>query len=82
MASTWKTELITEYLHDKKYQLENAKEDLEEFIYNISHDLKEPLFSIGGYLSRLSKADKIDDKAKRYIDRMDANIKKYVSEDT
>ncbi len=64
--------------------IENAKElktvnkELEDFVYIVSHDLKEPLFAIGGYTSRLSKVyeDSFDDKGKLYINRIRANIEK------
>ena len=64
-----------EQLIKKSKELKNANKELEEFIYIISHDLKEPLFVIEGYMSRLSSIykDIIDNKGKLYINRTRAN---------
>jgi PAS domain S-box-containing protein len=62
----------------KASELEKVNKELEDFIYLTSHDLKEPLFVISGYTSRLSKAynDVYDEKGRKYIDRIKANVKK------
>ncbi|MFQ5965201.1 MAG: ATP-binding protein [Candidatus Scalinduaceae bacterium] len=64
-------------LIEKAKELERANRELEDFIYIVSHDLKEPLFAIEGYMSRLSRAYKnaFDDKGKLYINRIKVNIK-------
>jgi signal transduction histidine kinase len=51
--------------------------ELEEFVYIVSHDLKEPLFVIEGYTSRLYRAykDIYDNKEKHYIERIRTNVK-------
>ncbi len=56
--------------------LKDANKEIGDFIYTISHDLKEPLFVIDGYTKRLSKVyeDTIDEKGKSYISRIKANI--------
>jgi putative two-component system response regulator len=38
---------------ERTKELSETNKDLEDFVYIISHDLKEPLFSIGGFTSRL-----------------------------
>ncbi|MFQ5965187.1 MAG: ATP-binding protein [Candidatus Scalinduaceae bacterium] len=65
-------------LVEKANELENANRELEDFVYIVSHDLKEPLFAIEGYTSRLHKAckDAIGDKEKYYINRIKSNLKK------
>ncbi|MFQ5965199.1 MAG: PAS domain S-box protein [Candidatus Scalinduaceae bacterium] len=74
---------ITEQKKAERQLIEKAKEleavniELEDFVYIVSHDLKEPLFAIEGYTSRLPKIykDILDDKGKHYIDRIRVNVK-------
>ncbi|MGR3176038.1 MAG: PAS domain S-box protein [Candidatus Scalindua sp.] len=65
-------------LAEKANMLAKINKELEEFVYIVSHDLKEPLFVIEGYTSRLYRAykDIYDDKEKHYIDRIRINVKK------
>ncbi len=65
-------------LIEKANELKTANRELEEFVYIVSHDLKEPLFAIEGYASRLSidYKDSIDKKGKYRIERIRANTKK------
>ncbi|MFQ5688604.1 MAG: GAF domain-containing protein, partial [Candidatus Scalindua sp.] len=66
-----------EQLIEKATEVENAHKELKDFIYTVSHDLKEPLFSIDGYFTRLYENNKntYDEKDKRYSNRIKANIK-------
>ncbi len=66
-----------EQLIEKATEVENAHKGLKDFIYMVSHDLKEPLFSIDGYFTRLyeNNKDTYDEKDTRYSDRIKANIK-------
>ncbi len=61
---------------EKTKKLKSVNKDLEDFVYSISHDLKEPLFAIRCYISRLLKTyEKMyDDKGKHYIDRIKVNL--------
>lgn len=63
---------------EKTNELEKINNELRDFVYIISHDLKEPLFTIMGYTSRLSKAyeDTFDTKGMSYIDRIKANAER------
>ena len=65
-------------LAEKANMLAKINKELEEFVYIVSHDLKEPLFAIEGYTSRLYRAykDIYGDKEKHYIDRIRINVKK------
>jgi len=66
-----------EQLVEKATEVENAHKELKDFVYTVSHDLKEPLFSIEGYFTRLyeNNKDTYDEKDKRYSNRIKANIK-------
>ena len=64
-------------LAKKANQLERANKRIEDFVYITSHDLKEPLFAIGGYTARLSNDYKeiFDEKGNDFINRIKANVK-------
>jgi PAS domain S-box-containing protein len=66
-----------EQLIEKATEVENAHKGLKDFVYTVSHDLKEPLFSIDGYFTWLyeNNKDTYDEKGKRYSNRIKANIK-------
>ncbi len=66
-----------EQLIEKATEVENAHKGLKDFVYTVSHDLKEPLFSIDGYFTRLyeNNKDTYDERDTRYSDRIKANIK-------
>ena len=74
---TMQKELQTELI-EKARELEKANKEMEDFVYLTSHDLKEPLFVIGGFTSRLSLAynDILDDKGRMFIRRIKANVEK------
>jgi signal transduction histidine kinase len=61
----------TQALARSNADLERSNIDLEEFGYAVSHDLKEPLRSVSGFLELLKRraGAKLDDKAHDYIDR-------------
>jgi len=63
-------------LKEKSNEIEKINKELGDFVYIVSHDLKEPLFAIEGYAKRLAGkyADKLDEKGKRYINRINANV--------
>ncbi|MFQ5686950.1 MAG: ATP-binding protein, partial [Candidatus Scalindua sp.] len=74
---TLQKELQTELI-EKARELEKANKEMEDFVYLTSHDLKEPLFVIGGFTSRLSLAynDILDDKGRMFIRRIKVNVEK------
>jgi len=73
---------VERQLVENTKKLKTANTELEDFVYIVSHDLKEPLFAIEGYTSRLLKTheDVIDDKGKFYINRTKINIEKMSQE--
>ncbi|MBI3280205.1 MAG: PAS domain S-box protein [Acidobacteria bacterium] len=56
-------------LHQANEQLRRANEDLEQFAYSASHDLREPLRSIGSFaqLLELKYAGRLDQDADEYL---------------
>ena len=71
-----KVEHKTGEVLEKAKELKTINKELEDFVYIISHDLKEPLFAIEGHTSILFKAykDTFDDKGKFYVNRIKINI--------
>lgn len=56
-------------LKDTISQLNSKNQELEQFSYTVSHDLKEPLRMIKSFMQLLERnySEKLDEKAKRYI---------------
>ncbi|ODS34191.1 MAG: signal transduction histidine kinase [Candidatus Scalindua rubra] len=73
-----KIEDRTKELQEGKENIEKINSELEDFIYIVSHDLKEPLFAIEGYTSRLCKVykDVLDDKGRQFITRIKVNTER------
>jgi signal transduction histidine kinase len=76
-------ERMTESLRDSQTDLARSNAELERFAYVASHDLREPLRTITGFLGLLSRRyrDRLDDDGLEFIDlavggakRMDALI--------
>ncbi len=70
--------VLDQKVEERTRELADANREIEDFIYLTSHDLKEPLFTIGGFASKLSLEynDKLDDKGRRFIDRIKDNVEK------
>lgn len=58
-----------EKLEKQKSELLNANKDLEHFAYVASHDLQEPVRTVGSFSNLLEKkfGDKLDDEGKKYV---------------
>lgn len=81
------TKQVKKFATDKKLEIETLKvreEYRREFLGNISHELKTPLFTVQGYLSTLIDGA-IDDKKvrKKYLDRAEKGVERliYIVED-
>ncbi len=76
LSSTIARKKSEEQLIEKSNQVEKMNRELKDFVYTVSHDLKEPLFSVEGYVTRLYETykDVYDEKGRQFSDRIKANI--------
>ncbi len=58
-------------------KLKKANEELENFVFTVSHDLKSPIVSISGFTSILLNdyQEKLDEEAFHYLERIRGNAK-------
>ncbi|HWB62554.1 MAG TPA: ATP-binding protein [Chitinophagales bacterium] len=65
-------------LEKQKLQLERRNEELQEFAYAVSHDLKEPLRTIAGYvqLTEVRLKQHLDGETKEFMDFAVAGVKR------
>ena len=73
---------VNKFATDKKIEIESLKVQEEyrrEFIGNVAHELKTPLFTVQGYISTLIDGG-VKDKAirKKYLERADAGIERLI----
>ena len=80
------TKEVKKFATDKKLEIENLKvreEYRREFMGNVSHELKTPLFTVQGYISTL--VDGVKDKEQRikYLERAEKGVERliYIVED-
>ena len=81
------TKQVKKFATDKKLEIETLKvreEYRREFLGNVSHELKTPLFTVQGYLSTLIDGA-INDKSvrKKYLERAEKGVERliYIVED-
>jgi len=81
------TQEVKKFATDKKLEIETLKikeEYRREYLGNVSHELKTPLFTVQGYLSTLIDGA-IDDKKvrKKYLERAEKGVERliYIVED-
>jgi two-component system phosphate regulon sensor histidine kinase PhoR len=81
------TKEVKKFATDKKLEIETLKvreEYRREFMGNVSHELKTPLFTVQGYLSTLlDGAMKDKDLRKKYLERAEKGVERliYIVED-
>lgn len=81
------TQQVKKYATDKKLEIETLKvkeEYRREYLGNISHELKTPLFTVQGYLSTLLDGAINDKKVrKKYLERAEKGVERliYIVED-
>jgi signal transduction histidine kinase len=71
-------ERMTESLRESQTELARSNAELERFAYVASHDLREPLRTITGFLGLLSRRhrERLDDDGREFIDRAVAGAKR------
>jgi signal transduction histidine kinase len=62
-------------LEDEQDKLEKANQELDQFLYSTSHDLRAPIASILG-LTYLGKLEFEEEKARTFMDMIETRIKK------
>ena len=76
------TEEIDKFAKDKKLEIETLKvreEYRKEFIGNVSHELKTPLFMVQGYISTLIDSNLNDEKLLiKYLNRADKGVERLI----
>ncbi|MGL2965133.1 sensor histidine kinase [Flavobacterium sp. XGLA_31] len=81
------TRQVKQFATDKKMEIETLKvreEYRREFLGNVSHELKTPLFTVQGYLSTLLDGAMDDKKIrKKYLERAEKGVERlvYIVED-
>ncbi|GEC78554.1 two-component sensor histidine kinase [Flavobacterium aquatile] len=76
------TKEVKKFATDKKLEIENLKvreEYRREFMGNVSHELKTPLFTVQGYLSTLIDSGMKDkDLRKKYLERAEKGVERLI----
>ncbi len=59
-------------------ELERKNQELEAFSYSVSHDLRAPLRTVGGFTSMLveSLGDHLDETGQHYVDRINSGLRR------
>lgn len=71
-------ESINHDLEESRQALKTANDELERFIFNVSHDLRAPLVSINGFASQLQRElnDHLNEKQQQRFGRIASNVKR------
>ena len=80
------TKEVKKFATDKKLEIENLKvreEYRREFMGNVSHELKTPLFTVQGYISTLVDGVNNKEQRKKYLERAEKGVERliYIVED-
>ena len=76
VAGAFRNAQLYEEVREYANILRNKNQELSSFVYSASHDLRSPLVSLHGLMAMFTKSigPKLDDRGKRYITRIEANV--------
>ncbi|HDL78410.1 MAG TPA: GAF domain-containing protein, partial [Bacteroidetes bacterium] len=77
MASAIQNSRLYEETQNNTEKLSKANEELEDFVFTVSHDLKSPIVSISGFATILVNEykKKLDEEGIHYLERIQSNVK-------
>jgi signal transduction histidine kinase len=69
---------LSEDMAARNLELESANKEMESFIYSMSHDLRAPIRTVSGFAKIIIEdyADKLDEQAKSYLNRIQNGAEK------
>ncbi len=69
-------QMLNKKLERRAYELEIANQELESFSHTVSHDLRSPLFVIGGYCQMIQKvcSERLGEECNGYLHEIDQGI--------
>ena len=76
VAGAFRNAQLYKEVREYANQLRNKNQELSSFVYSASHDLRSPLVSLHGLMAMFTKSigPKLDDRGRRYITRLEANV--------
>ena len=77
LASAIQNSRLYEETRQNTEKLSKANEELEDFVFTVSHDLKAPIVSISGFATILMTeyGDRFDEEGHHYLERIQGNVK-------
>jgi signal transduction histidine kinase len=68
------TRVFEDTLIEKNEQLEKINQELDQFVYSVSHDLRSPLMSIKGLISVMELSLQNEDLMKQYLNLIEQSV--------
>ena len=68
--------LMAERFREDIYELQRVARIQNEFIGNVSHEVKNPIFAVGGYIEALATPDLSADQRQRYVTKGLTNLQR------
>lgn len=68
--------LMAERFREDIYELQRVARIQNEFIGNVSHEVKNPIFAVGGYIEALAAADLSPDQRQKYVTKGLTNLQR------
>ncbi|MCC6721666.1 MAG: sensor histidine kinase [Bacteroidia bacterium] len=72
--------LYNKKIEEEKFKLNKLENYRREYIGNVSHELKTPVFNIEGYISALLETENIDEKiSKSFLEKAEKNVNRMIN---